>query len=1020
MDEDDRMQSATSDAHDSVNRTRQQTLIQYSRYAIWPILFLLLLINLTNGISNIPLNRLLERRLCRAYYESDHDVDETLCKVDSVQQDLAWIMGGFETLWIVGEDFTTTIPLTFLSERYGRKRVLLLNLVPRFFMLLWTLGIAYFEDYLPPRAAIAGASLSVLGGDTVFNSLIYGLAARITEDGTTRAVYFSRMTALTSVVGFLSPAIAAAAMTIKLSLPFWLGLVFLVIAFPIILFLLPVDDGDVLDSTTEARRPLISSPTLKAQASRASLVASVVDRVRSLVSAVGNFQLALLLLSMLLTSLASADTKLLAQYISKRYHWTFASAGYLLSAKAVVNFFLLTFVVPFFLATRGSSQSLSDNANIRYTRFCLVSSVLGAFAIGVSSVIWELIPSLLIYALGVPLSVFTLSLANSPAMWAHASRRGSNASDPQSGILSIVMMVKTLGSLIGAPLMATLWYYGIQLSFYGSPYIASSLIYLAACQQPYGEAAGYYNNAQEPANPYGQQQQQYGAPPPPPQYSEKPMFDQAFKLERPKYNDLWAGILFLLVCAGFVAVSGLAIHGYASQKGTYGNGIYDSNSRVGLNTNTIILFAFILAVAVVLSYSYVLLARTFPRTFIWVTGILNIVFGLVTAIYMLYRHYWSGGIVFLIFTVFWVIAFITWIPRIPFSALMLQTTVDVSKSYGHYSCEANILVGGFQNLHNVQSKMVMTNSKRTSVFLVSFLAGILGAAFAAYFSVTFVAVYTKYSPNGGNPACSVGGGGCSNSKVIGLLVFITFASYWISEVLKNVTHTTISGVFGSWYFFHPSERPRGVTRGALKRSLTYSFGSISLGSLVVAIINLLRQLCSIARQNEMAQGNIIASILFLVLGCFIALLDWAVQFLNRYAFSYIALYGKAYIAAAKDTWNMIKQRGIDALINECLLGPVFSMGATFVGFACALLAHLYLEFTAPAYNSTGAYTPVVDAFAFLIGLQICNVFTTPLSSGADTIFVAAAWEPARMVQNHPELYDAMVRVYPQVQNAIHA
>lgn len=165
---------------------------------------------------------------------------------------------------------------------------------------------------------------------------------------------------------------------------------------------------------------------------------------------------------------------------------------------------------------------------------------------------------------------------------------------------------------------------------------------------------------------------------------------------------------------------------------------------------------------------------------------------------------------------------------------------------------------------------------------------------------------------------------------------------WISEVIKNVTHTTISGVFGSWYFFNSAERPKGVTRGALKRSLTFSFGSIALGSLLVAIINLLRQLCSVARRNEMAQGNMIASIILLVLGCLIGLLDWAVQFLNRYAFSYIALYGKAYFAAAKDTWTMIKQRGIDALINECLLGPVFSMGATCVGYACALLAHLYL------------------------------------------------------------------------------
>lgn len=81
-----------------------------SRYAIWFVLILLLLINLTNGICNIPLNRLLERRLCRAYYDTDHDVDEKLCKVDSVQQTLAWIMGGFETLWIVGGQCEANTP----------------------------------------------------------------------------------------------------------------------------------------------------------------------------------------------------------------------------------------------------------------------------------------------------------------------------------------------------------------------------------------------------------------------------------------------------------------------------------------------------------------------------------------------------------------------------------------------------------------------------------------------------------------------------------------------------------------------------------------------------------------------------------------------------------------------------------------------------------------------------------------------------------------------------------------------
>ena len=379
-----------------------------------------------------------------------------------------------------------------------------------------------------------------------------------------------------------------------------------------------------------------------------------------------------------------------------------------------------------------------------------------------------------------------------------------------------------------------------------------------------------------PQQAYGGQQ--YGGPqymPPPPSYgqnftngNEKPTFEQVFKAEKPKWNDIWAGLLLLAVFAGFVAISGISIEGYSATYGFNGDGIYGSQNKFGLSTNTTVLFIFCLVVALVLGYGYVTLARMFTKQFIWITGILHIVFVFVTAIYMLVRHYWSGGIVFLLFGAFAAFCFWTWIPRIPFSVLMLQTAIDVSKSYGH-------------------------------VYLISFLGGLMAAAFGAWFSVTLVAVYVKYEP-GNNPACSAGGN-CSSAIVIGLLVYITFAGYWISEWLKNTIRTTISGVYGAW-FFAPRNPPKGATRGAARRALTYSFGSISFGSLLVAILNMIRQAVSIAQQSEANSGNIAADCAFCLLQCILGLVEWAVQFINRYAFSYMALYGKSYIQSAKATW----------------------------------------------------------------------------------------------------------------------
>jgi hypothetical protein len=101
-----------------------------------------------------------------------------------------------------------------------------------------------------------------------------------------------------------------------------------------------------------------------------------------------------------------------------------------------------------------------------------------------------------------------------------------------------------------------------------------------------GEAADYYTGGAPPqqpqdaykGQPYGQQPPQYGqnyAPPqgPPPMQQpngyeqngygdNKQTFEQTFKLDKPKYNDWWAGLLFIAVFLGYVAVSAISIRGY--------------------------------------------------------------------------------------------------------------------------------------------------------------------------------------------------------------------------------------------------------------------------------------------------------------------------------------------------------------------------------------------------------------------------------------------------------------------------
>jgi hypothetical protein len=63
-----------------------------------------------------------------------------------------------------------------------------------------------------------------------------------------------------------------------------------------------------------------------------------------------------------------------------------------------------------------------------------------------------------------------------------------------------------------------------------------------------------------------------------------------------------------------------------------------------------------------------------------------------------------------------------------------------------------------------------------------------------------------------------------------------------------------------------------------------------------------------------------------------------VQYFNIYAYTQVAIYGKDYCTAAKATWNLVKRRGIDAIINDNLIGIVIFMGGMFIRFNSQLLS----------------------------------------------------------------------------------
>ncbi|KAI8875802.1 DUF580-domain-containing protein [Backusella circina FSU 941] len=447
------------------------------------------------------------------------------------------------------------------------------------------------------------------------------------------------------------------------------------------------------------------------------------------------------------------------------------------------------------------------------------------------------------------------------------------------------------------------------------------------------------------------EQQQYNAPPQYNQHQQNPELGQVLPSPNDKirptsgFKDVWAAVLYFCNLAAFIALSVVGLRTFSNNKGSYG-GTTPPGGGITFDTDTVKVFGFAAIVGFGLSFLYLLLANIIPGPLITITFVLSILVYFAVTIYYFYMHYYSAAIVFLIFSCLYLFCFWSWRDRIPFAKVMLKSITSITRRYW-------------------------------STLVFGILSLVVQTIFSIWFFLTVVGVYQTYYT-----------AGSSNSKLNAAMVFLVFSFYWTSQVISYVTHVTLAGVFATVYFLN--NQVAHPIWGSAKRALTTSFGTICFGSLLVALVNTIRYFIAVARADT---DNPIVSFVLCILDCIIACFQGIFEWFNYYAFSGVAIYGEGFIPSAKRTWQLIKDRGIEAIINDNLIGNVLFMGSLLVGVLSSLLGYLYLIISKPAYNSSGGATPIIVLVCFIIGMSMFSTISTVISSGVATTFVCLAEDP---------------------------
>jgi len=466
--------------------------------------------------------------------------------------------------------------------------------------------------------------------------------------------------------------------------------------------------------------------------------------------------------------------------------------------------------------------------------------------------------------------------------------------------------------------------------------------------------------------------------------------------ENPKYQDVWATFIFIAsvivtIVTAIVTIPTMKLEDINRAKESYSNNIYNKYGNGNYNFSsknyykradeeskrpTLFEIFIFLSISfgsnIILTFFYIILVQKFTGKMIMGTLIsailLNIIYGIIVLL--------TGGtylcIIPFAMAALISIAFFTWKKRIPFAKVMLKNVITVTKQY-----PATILIG--------------------------FIGGVIAIVWYAF---TIITIYCLFPDKISTERVIIG---------LILFIFLTFSLYFTTEVIKNTIHVTCSGLFATYYFRgidSPEKNKievdvKNPTLKSLKRALTTSFGSICFGSLLISGINTLRALTRDGLDQSADTGGGIVKIIGYCAKWILKPFKDIIEYFNMYAFTEVAIYGKPFCQAAKDTWTLCKAHGIEALIKDNLIFNVFIGGKLLVGYISTAITFL----TGILITENIETLIIFSIISFISSFLIFSIPSKVINSGVATTFVCLCEDPDTLRQTKPELYEKVKETY---------
>ncbi|XP_013864307.1 choline transporter-like protein 2 isoform X2 [Austrofundulus limnaeus] len=237
-----------------------------------------------------------------------------------------------------------------------------------------------------------------------------------------------------------------------------------------------------------------------------------------------------------------------------------------------------------------------------------------------------------------------------------------------------------------------------------------------------------------------------------------------------------------------------------------------------------------------------------------------------------------------------------------------------------------------------------------------------------------------------------GGETVYHKYLIGLQFYNVFLLFWCANFVIGLGQMTLAGAFASYYwaFSKPKDIPKSPVFSSMGRALRYHTGSLAFGSLILAIVQVIRVLLEYLDHKLKGAQNKFAKFLLCCLKCCFWCLEKCIKFLNRNAYIMIAIYGKNFCTSAKDAFLLLLRNVVRVVVVDKVTDFLLFLGKLLVVGLVGVFAFFFFSGRVQAFQNTAPnlhyyWVPILTV---VIGSYlIAHGFFSVYSMCVDTLFL---------------------------------